>query len=126
MRFSKEDLFDAMFHDEMTKTSIRYEMRDLVEKHPDMVEVLAEAKDDNNQYLFQAKDINWILFKCHKEIENNPEKLKTVLNDPEKISLISGSPIRHEGFVRALHNFPDVTRSFNEKIGFFSKNGIER
>lgn len=125
-RFTAAELSDAMFHDATTKTTIRYEMRNLIDKHPDVVEMLAEAKDDKNQYLFKARDINWILYNCQNEVANNPEKLKQVLDDREKVKLIALYPIRYEGFMGALHDSPKAMESFAEITQWRIKNGMGR
>lgn len=94
-------------------------MRKMIEAHPDVVETLAQAKDGNDKYLFQARDINWIMYQCRSDIEKNPEKVREVLNDAEKIKVITGHALRFEGFARAFRGllYPSAPRNEFTKVG---------
>lgn len=113
-RFSREELSDAMFHDSSISTVVDYEMRKMIDKYPNVVEMLSQVKDGDNQYLFQARDINWIMYKCRETIAENPEKLQEVLNDPEKVKAVSGYALKYEGFARVLGSHVYSTEKRNE------------
>ena len=79
-------------------------LADMIDKHPDMVEALIDAKDDEGKALFDIPKINRVLLTCHKAIEDYPYVVKSILSDPEECHYISG----HIGLMNA------VKRKINE------------
>ncbi len=64
---------------------------DMMDKHPDMVRALVDAKDNAGKPLFNASEINGVLYNCKDSIENHPDRIMAVLNNPEEISLIASN-----------------------------------
>lgn len=74
----------------------------MIDKHPDMVKMLSEAKDKDGKPLFDALAIDDILFNCKDTIEQHPNRIAAVLNNPEEIDSISSWKNRGAGLWRAV------------------------
>ncbi len=82
---SKQDLVSAL-------DSVSYDKNvvlEMMDKHPDMVKMLSEAKDKDGKPLFDALAIDDILINCKDTIEQHPDRIVAVLSDPKKIDIIS-------------------------------------
>ncbi len=74
----------------------------MIDKHPDMIKMLSETKDKEGKPLFDALDIDDILFNCKDTIEQHPDKITAVLNNPEEINIISSYKSKGAGLWRAV------------------------
>ena len=74
----------------------------MMDKHPDMVKILSEIKDKDGKPLFDALDIDDILFNCKDTIEHHPDRIAAVLNNPEEINMISSWKSKGAGLWRAV------------------------
>ena len=93
-------------------------LTDMIDKHPDMVQALIDAKDDEGKTLFNIPKINRVLLTCHKAIEDYPYVVKSILNDPEECHYISG----HIGLMNSVKMKIDEINEFSdselkEKLG---------
>ena len=75
---------------------------EMIDKHPDMVKMLSETKDKDGKPLFDALAIDDILFNCKGTIEQHPDRITAVLNNPEEIDIISSWKNKGAGLWRAV------------------------
>ena len=95
---SKQDLVSAL-------DSVSYDKKvvlDMIDKHPDMIKMLSETKDKDGKPLFDALAVNDILFNCKNTIEQHPDRITAVLNNPEEIDIISSWKSKGAGLWRAV------------------------
>ena len=95
---SKEDLIRALDGAKYDKSVVL----DMIDKHPEMVKTLTEAKDKDGKTLFSAADVNDILFGCKDIIESNPDKITAVLDNPEEVKLVLFSNNKGAGIRSAV------------------------
>ena len=67
-----------------------------------MIKMLSETKDKEGKPLFDASEINAVLFNCRDTIEQHPDRIAAVLNNPEEIDMISSWKNRGAGLWRAV------------------------
>ena len=97
---SRQDLVSAL-------DSVSYDKNvvlEMMDKHPDMVKILSETKDKDGKPLFDALAIDDILFNCKDTIEQRPDRITAVLNNPEEIDSISSWKNKGAGLWRAVYD----------------------
>ena len=82
---SKKDLITALDNVECDK----FVVIDMIYEHPEMVKLLTDAKDKEGKPMFDALNVDLILFNCKDTIEKNPNRIKAILQDSEAIDIIS-------------------------------------
>ena len=60
----------------------------LLNSHPEIAEQLAQIKGSDGNALFSAPDISDIFYNCSKTVENNPDAILEIFDDPSNISKI--------------------------------------
>ena len=95
---TKEDLFKALNDVKYDKSVVL----DMIDKHPDMIKTLVDAKDNEGKPLFDAQAIDDVLFNCKDTIEKHPDRITAVLNNPEEIASITKYNSRGAGLWRAV------------------------
>ena len=101
-RITKQDLTEAMKGTEYDKPDLKSVILDMFDKHPDMVKTLVDAKDKEGKPLFDALDVNGILFNCKDTIEKHPDRITAVLSNPEEVEHICSWNSRGAGLWRAV------------------------
>lgn len=102
---SRKDLVSALDNVSYDKNVVL----EMMDKHPDMVKILSETKDKDGKPLFDALDIDDILFNCKDTIEQHPDRITAVLNNPEEIDSISFWRSKGAGLWRAVGDPLDST-----------------
>ena len=111
-----EDLKKALEEDKYKYN--RAFVSDMIDKHPDIVKALIDAKDDEGKTLFNIPKINRVLLTCHKAIENYPYVVKTILSDPEECHYISGRIGLMNAVKRKIDEINELSdKELKEKLG---------
>ncbi len=76
---------------------------DMIDKYPEVVAKLAEYKAPNGEPLFKPAEINGILFNCKKTIENNPQAMYDILDNPQSRVNLSGDENKAFGLFKMLY-----------------------
>lgn len=97
-QITKQDLVSALDGVSYDKSVVL----DMIDKHPDMVKTLVNVKDKEGKPLFDALAIDDVLFNCKNTIENHPDRITAVLNNPEEIASISNWKSKGAGLWRAV------------------------
>lgn len=97
-QITKQDLVSALDKVSYDKSVVL----DMIDKHPDMLKTLIDAKDKEGKPLFDALAIDYVLFNCKDTIEKHPDKIIAVLNNPEEIDSISSWKNKGAGLWRAV------------------------
>ncbi len=82
---------------------------EMIQKYPHVVKKLSSYKAPDNTKLFSAKDISDILYNCRNTIQNNPEKIFAILNNPEEIKMIAKYKFRASGLEKAVNKTPEIS-----------------
>lgn len=97
-RISEQDLLEALNNVKYDRTVVEK----MIDKHPDMIKILSDAKDNDGKPLFDALDIDDILFNCKDDVEKHPERIVAILNNPKEIEMISFYNSKGAGLWRSL------------------------
>ena len=111
-QITKDDLIKALDGVEYDKSVVL----DMIDKHPDMVKTLIDAKDKEGKPLFDALNIDSVLFNCKDIIEKHPDKIIAVLNNPEEIAIISEWSSHGAGLWRAVSEPLNSTVERNPEV----------
>ncbi|MBQ9035625.1 MAG: hypothetical protein IJ099_06700 [Alphaproteobacteria bacterium] len=84
-QITKDDLIKALDGVKYDKSVVL----DMMDKHPDMVKTLVDAKDKEGKPLFDALAIDDVLFNCKDTIERKPDVITATLDDPKAIDWIA-------------------------------------
>lgn len=115
---SRQDLVSALDSGSFDKNE-KNVILDMIDKHHDMVKILSEAKDKDEKPLFDALEIDHILFNCKDTIENHPDRITTILNNPKEIDIISSFKDKGYGLWRVVGEPLDSTIEKNpEAFGY--------
>ena len=95
----------------------------LRDKHPDIVKAMANAKDEKGNAVFSDAEIDDFFFNCGKTIEKHPERITTVLDNPEEIKMILSYKNRAAGLWRSTEDPLDSTVKKNPEA--FKNSEIE-
>ena len=79
------------------------EVLTMIDKYPEVVTRLAEYKTPNGESLFKPAEINDILFNCKNTIENNPQAIYDILDNPQSRAILSDYKNKAFGLYRELY-----------------------
>ena len=79
------------------------EVLTMIDKYPDVVTKLAEYKTPDGELLFKPAEINGILSNCKNIIENNPQAIYDILDNPQSRVNLSGYEDKGLGLFRMLY-----------------------
>ena len=76
---------------------------EMIDKYPEVVAKLAEYKTPDGELLFKPAEINGILSNCKNIIENNPQAIYDILDNPQSRVNLSGYEDKGLGLFRMLY-----------------------
>lgn len=121
-RISKQDLLEALDNVKYDRTVVEK----MIDKHQDMIKILSDAKDKDGKPLFDALDIDDILFNCKDDVEKHPERIVTILKNPKEIEIISFYNSKGAGLWRSLGDPLSSTVDMNPKAFGVKTETIEK
>lgn len=60
-------------------------LKDMIENHPETVEMLRKPKDSDGKDLFTNENVCRILVLCNDNLIKNPDKVQSILDNPAEI-----------------------------------------
>jgi len=115
---SKRTIHDMEFKHQYRSQTVSY----IKDKHPDMVKALEDAKDTEGKPLLDVVGMDDVLFNCADWIKKYPDTIKAVLDNPEKIAVISAYSNRAVGLWLTLR--ADHEQGYPANSGEYQNSGL--
>ncbi len=76
---------------------------DMIDKYPEVVTKLAEYKAPDGEPLFKPAEINGILSNCKSIVENNPQAIYDILDNPQSLTRLSTYEDKGVGLFKMIY-----------------------
>lgn len=110
----KQNLINAL--DDVPEECDTSVVKKIIDEHPEVVKQLVNATDKDNKPLFTAAQVDEVLYQCSGFIQNSPNKVLAVLNNPEERGLIAWYNCGGAGLMRCLYEPLDSTVEKNLEV----------